>query len=84
MRVEKARVCHAVKFKRLSFIFLPEIPSTASNSGLKKKSRRCRTTFTTAQLHYLEQAFEQSHYPDVYGREKIAIETGLSEVRVQV
>ncbi|XP_032985198.1 double homeobox protein A [Rhinolophus ferrumequinum] len=49
-----------------------------------REDRRCRTSYTSSQLHTLITAFTNNPYPGIDSREQLAKQIGVPESRVQI
>ncbi|KAG5448001.1 hypothetical protein CSKR_106633 [Clonorchis sinensis] len=66
-----------------SFLDRLGFTGTGTYRAIAHRPRRLRTTFTTYQLHALENAFLINPYPDVAVRDHLASKLNLSDGRVQ-
>ncbi|XP_062033562.1 double homeobox protein A [Lepus europaeus] len=61
-----------------------DYPSPLDLSTVQRESRRCRTNYSSSQLHTLIKAFMSNPYPGFDSREQLAKETGVPESRIQI
>ena len=54
------------------------------SDSLVPRRRRSRTVYTREAILKMEELFNETQYPDIQQRERLSVEVGVPEARIQV